>query len=45
MVLVGLQVMLRVQATELMWFLFYVYVPVGLLLAVINAILATEKSP
>lgn len=32
------QILLRVQATELMWFLFWIYVPVVILTAVLNAI-------
>lgn len=36
------QVLARVQATELMWFLYWVYVPVGLLGQLITKLTAKE---
>jgi hypothetical protein len=37
------QVLVRVEATELMWFLYWIYVPVSLLLAILLRIV--EKMP
>lgn len=36
------QILVRVQATELMFFLFWVYFPVGILAAIINAIAVSK---
>ena len=37
------QVLVRVQASELMWFLFWVYVPVSLFVAVLGRIFDDKK--
>jgi hypothetical protein len=37
------QIMLRVQATELMWFLFWIYVPVSILTAALTRLTEGEK--
>lgn len=37
------QVLVRVEASELMWFLFYVYVPLGLFTATMNSLYQEKK--
>ncbi len=37
------QVLVRVQATELMWFLFWVYVPVSIVVQIISKLIEAEK--
>jgi hypothetical protein len=36
-------ILLRVNASELMWFLYWVYVPVGMFVATLNRIVESEK--
>jgi hypothetical protein len=37
------QILMRVEATDLMWFLYWVYVPIGLLIGIIGAIFTTAN--
>lgn len=37
------QILLRVEATELMWFLFWVYVPLVILIGMVNKITEGES--
>ena len=38
------QVLVRVQATELMWFLFWVYVPLGLFIKIMVDLVDQKKT-
>lgn len=37
------QILVRVNASELMWFLYWVYLPAAILVAVVQKILEEEK--
>jgi hypothetical protein len=37
------QLLLRTHATELMWFLYWVYLPVGILTSILTKIIDAEK--
>ena len=37
------QILVRVQATELMWFLYWVYLPVGFITALLAKLIEYEK--
>lgn len=37
------QILVRVDASELMWFLFWVYVPVGLFVQIVARVAEAEK--
>lgn len=37
------QILIRVEASELMWFLFWVYLPVGIFCTVMNKVLESKE--
>lgn len=37
------QILVRVQASELMWFLYWIYFPVGIFMGVLTKIIETQK--
>jgi hypothetical protein len=37
------QILVRVQASDLMFFLFWAYVPVGVLIAIVSVVMSIQK--